>query len=381
MPVIGMDPRGRPRVVTEHEIRTRAPDDGGDRAARREPVVELAVDVAEELDARRAQHRGGGALLGLARLDQRVACRRWGPTCPWRRRCRCTGAPSRRRRPTSRAWRRIRTRCRRGARRSPARAPGRGGRAWSRCVGVVSRRARSSGMSTSKASAGSRTTRTSSSARVGGRDVPRERARAVRELERRVDGHGAHRRAVAAMVGHEHRDRSRAVAGDFVERRRERQVAVHDDDTREATGAGPCRARCRPRHRVIRDPPTARAHGVSHHAATSGALDTTTMSRAPAAATTASAMRCASATRASSSRTRARRAFPKRKDRRGTTIPAAVEVVYGASCCEGCLRMTCVCYRPWMPSIPARRASSTPACATGCGGPSKAKTGSRATGR
>ena len=32
VPVIGMDARGRPRVVTEHEIRTRAPDDGGDRA-------------------------------------------------------------------------------------------------------------------------------------------------------------------------------------------------------------------------------------------------------------------------------------------------------------------------------------------------------------
>ena len=322
------------------------------------------------------------ALFGLARLDQRVACRRWAshvPLAPSVQMHRCTvgaGVGPLRERGAASELDVVGVRAdRQHARRDAAVERGHG-----RGLGV-SRRARSSGTSTSKPSAGSRTTRTSSPARSAAATCRANEPGPYANSNGASTGTRAHRRAVAAMVGHEHRDRSRR-------RRRRLRRATSRTAGRRARrrharghGRGPMRARRRPRHRAIRDPPTVRAHGVSHHAATSGALDTTTTSRAPAAATTASAMRCASATRASSSRTRARRAFPKRKERRGTTIPAAVEVVYGASCCEGCLRMTCVCYRPWMPSIPARRASSTPACATGCGGPSKAKTGSRATGR
>ena len=91
-------------------------------------VHELAVDPAQEAHVDGAEDLGRVALLFLAGRHERARGRRRDPTCPSSRRCRCRGAPRRRHPTIWRASRRSRTRCRRGARRSPAPGAAPGGR-------------------------------------------------------------------------------------------------------------------------------------------------------------------------------------------------------------------------------------------------------------
>ena len=134
--VVGMDAIRLPRIVPEHDIGLVRRITRHTAAARGQVVVELAVDVPQEHDVGRAEHRRRVPLLLLARRDERgeVGVAVPGPLGPvgadTHRHVRC------RRPPTSRGWRRSRTRCRRRARRSPGPAAepgGRPGRSWCGC--------------------------------------------------------------------------------------------------------------------------------------------------------------------------------------------------------------------------------------------------------
>ena len=47
MSVVGVDATDRPRIVREHDVGSRPPDDAAHLRARPEIVVELSVDVTE----------------------------------------------------------------------------------------------------------------------------------------------------------------------------------------------------------------------------------------------------------------------------------------------------------------------------------------------
>ena len=168
------------------------------------------------------------------------------------------------------------------------------------------------------------------------------------------------------MIGNDHGDRVRR-------RRRRCRRAWSRAEGRRASrrpAASPrSRTHARPasaaRVERARDRRRARRRARRPTRSTSGALDTITTGRAPAAATTRSAIVRVNARRASSSSASARRALPSANDRNGTTTPAVWE--------RRRADMACVCYRPWTPCTPWRRACSRPGCGGACTGRSKAR--------
>ena len=226
--------------------------------------------------------------------------------------------------------------------------------------------------STSNPNAGSRRIRTVERSAAGLLGMARRGTGSVGERERRRRREREHRRAVVAMVGHDHRDRRGAVGDDRVERAREGKIGVDDGIARQRTtdrpgppgGGGGVE-----RTGVVEHCRTSRSRA---QATTSGALDTTSTGREPAASTTHSAIDRASVSRSSSESVSASRALPKVNDRSGTTIPASSWDPLG---------IRCVCYRPWTRCILPRRRCSGPGCASACVGRSKARRTSRRTAR
>ena len=149
-------------------------------------------------------------------------------------------------------------------------------------------------------------------------------------------GDGQHRRAVVAVAGHEHRDRTVGVVGRPARTTRTKGrsawaiTARWHPTCRERGDAG-----SRRRRRAIPGSATTCASWPAAHAMTSGALVTTTTGAVPAAATTRSARRTAQS--GASSRRRVpdeRRVLPSAKVRMGTTTPNRV-VRHGAAYATG----------------------------------------------
>ena len=222
--VVGVQPVALPRVVAEHDLGPQLADDPGHVATRSPGRSSGRRRRGRGSAPRRRGRRPAGGPPRAARPGggrRAPAGRRTGPTCPWSRPCTRGGGRRSRRPPTWPACRRRRTRRRRGGRRWPAPTPAPAGRASTtrRAVsggwpgsfaatsgggGRASGGSRSSGLSTSRASRGSRRTSTRQPAAIAAARWRLERARAVGGRRARcVDRQGQHVGAVAAAVGHE----------------------------------------------------------------------------------------------------------------------------------------------------------------------------------
>ena len=188
-------------------------------------------------------------------------------------------------------------------------------------------------------------------ARFGG--VAGRRTGPVRERERSTSvGSDEHRGAVVAMVGNDAPRSAPAPSPATASS----DVASGRSACTTTTRARPVRAcprAARRRPRASSDPGSSmhvRARARRPTRATSGALDTTTIGRVAGRGDDALGHRARE--RGASvvvEDAPARRALPSTNERNGTTIAACGSRERRGSA------MSCVCYRPWMPSIPARR--------------------------
>ena len=133
-----------------------------------------------------------------AALRPERRCPRRGPRSLWSRRCRPGGGAGSRPRPTWPAWRRSRTRCRRGGRRLPAQCRGR-----AQVLRGQRNALRSAGRSTSQDSDGDRTTRMGSPSRRASATWRANDPGRRRRRSRSLGGQADHVGAVLPAVGDE----------------------------------------------------------------------------------------------------------------------------------------------------------------------------------
>ena len=237
---VGRRGGGRGAGGTASTDRDRGPRRAGRRGSPRTPArggwasaSSSPSTASRKCTSRAPSVRGGGALLVAAGRDQRGEVLVGFPGA-----LRAVGEHEqldvrRRRVPTWRAWRRTRTRCRRGGRRSrapAARVAAHGGRGHDAVASDASAPSatRSSGTSTSNARSRSRTTRSPRPEAASLGRVATERTGSVGEAEVGVGRDRQHRRAVVAVARHERDDRLGGVAGEASEVVRAREVGVGD---------------------------------------------------------------------------------------------------------------------------------------------------------